>query len=64
MTSAGPEPGWYFDPDGGHNERYWNGVVWTEHRRSRQPTVSNPPESPSAENIDSTPDLQLGGRGA
>ena len=26
MTSAGPEPGWYFDPDGGQNERYWNGI--------------------------------------
>ena len=22
------------DPNGGENERYWNGVAWTEHRRS------------------------------
>ena len=47
MTSAGPEPGWYFDPDGGENERYWNGIEWTQHRRSRRSTVSQPPESSS-----------------
>lgn len=35
MTSVGPEPGWYFDPDGAESERYWNGVEWTEHRRSK-----------------------------
>ena len=35
MTPAGPEPGWYFDPDGGDNERFWNGAAWTEHRRSK-----------------------------
>ena len=45
MTTAGPKPDWYFDPDGGENERYWNGVVWTDHRRSRRPTVSQPAES-------------------
>ena len=45
MTTAGPKPDWYFDPDGGENERYWNGIEWTQHRRSRRPTVSQPPES-------------------
>ena len=45
MTTAGPKPDWYFDPDGGENERYWNGIEWTQHRRSRRPTVSQPPAS-------------------
>ena len=35
MSPAGPGPGWYFDPDGRDNERYWNGEVWTEHCRSK-----------------------------
>ena len=42
MTSAGPDPGWYFDPDGGDHERFWNGEAWTEHRRSK-PSTFNPP---------------------
>lgn len=60
MTSVGPEPGWYFDPDGGQNERYWNGTVWTEHRRSPQLAGSNPPKAPSAENADSRLGLMPG----
>lgn len=62
MTSVGPEPGWYFDPDGGQNERYWNGVAWTEHRRSPQLAGSNLPEIPSAESADSTLGLMPGVR--
>jgi transcriptional regulator with XRE-family HTH domain len=42
MTSAGPEPGWYFDPDGGDHDRFWNGEAWTEHRRSRPSTIKPP----------------------
>src|SRR4030088_2863777 len=41
MTSAGSEPGWDFDPDGGDHERFWNGEASTEHRRSK-PLTSNP----------------------
>jgi hypothetical protein len=44
MTSAGPEPGWYFDPDGGDHERFWNGEAWTEHRRSKPSTFNPPPQ--------------------
>jgi hypothetical protein len=47
MISAGPEPGWYFDPDGGDHERYWNGEAWTEHRRSK-PLTFNPPPQPES----------------
>jgi hypothetical protein len=32
--------GWYFDPDGGDHERYWNGEAWTEHRRSKPSSVN------------------------
>ncbi|WP_367185609.1 DUF2510 domain-containing protein [Mycobacterium sp.] len=42
MTTAGPEPGWYFDPDGGDHERFWNGEAATEHRRSRPSTFHAP----------------------
>lgn len=31
MSSAGPKPGWYLDPDGNDILRYWNGTEWTEH---------------------------------
>lgn len=35
MTTVGPEPGWYVDPDGAEGqERYWNGSEWTEHRKA------------------------------
>jgi serine/threonine protein kinase len=44
MTPAGPEPGWYFDPDGGEHERFWNGEAWTEHRRSKPSTFNPPPQ--------------------
>ena len=64
MTTTGPEPGWCLDPDGGENERYWNGTEWTEHRRSQRPTVSQPPESFShpADIVDSMPAPMLDGR--
>ena len=28
---AGPAPGWYPDPHGRHQSRYWDGAAWTEH---------------------------------
>ncbi|UCZ61464.1 DUF2510 domain-containing protein [Mycolicibacterium phocaicum] len=38
MTTAGPEPGWYIDPDGSEGQqRYWNGSEWTEHRTAGSP---------------------------
>jgi hypothetical protein len=64
MTTAGPEPGWCLDPDGGENERYWNGIEWTEHRRSPRPTVSQPPGSFSrpADMVDSMAGSMLDAR--
>ena len=33
MTDAAPSPpsGWYPDPYGRHEMRYWDGARWTEH---------------------------------
>ncbi len=30
MTNVGVPPGWYRDPSGQGDGRYWNGVSWTE----------------------------------
>jgi hypothetical protein len=45
MTTAGPEPDWYFDPDGGEGERYWNG-----YRVDAAPSISAGRDQRSAEN--------------
>lgn len=37
MTTAGPEPGWYIDPEKEGQQRYWNGSGWTEHRTTGLP---------------------------
>ncbi|NUP16987.1 MAG: DUF2510 domain-containing protein [Streptomyces sp.] len=36
-----PPPGWYRDPKAPHLERWWDGTVWTEHRRA--PGTPGPP---------------------
>lgn len=33
-TSEAPRPGWYPDPTGGSWLRWWDGLDWTDHRRS------------------------------
>ncbi|WP_024448354.1 DUF2510 domain-containing protein [Mycolicibacterium iranicum] len=43
MTGAGPEPGWYIDPDNEDRQRYWNGSDWTEHRTAGLPDPSPVP---------------------
>lgn len=40
-----PEPGWYLDPQGAAVERYWDGSVWTEHRRA--PKGGSQPSTPA-----------------
>lgn len=54
MTSAGPDPGWYFDPDGSASERYWNGAKWTEHRRSKPQAARILDVEPTAQTTGST----------
>ncbi|MFG2678791.1 DUF2510 domain-containing protein [Streptomyces sp. NPDC048392] len=37
-----PPPGWYRDPKAPHQERWWDGTAWTEHRRVPGPPGSGP----------------------
>ncbi|MFB7086295.1 DUF2510 domain-containing protein [Streptomyces sp. NPDC056296] len=43
-----PPPGWYRDPSAPHQERWWDGTAWTEHRRAPETTgFGAPPPPPS-----------------
>ncbi|MFG3249174.1 DUF2510 domain-containing protein [Streptomyces sp. NPDC048187] len=42
-----PPPGWYRDPTAPHQERWWDGAAWTEHRRAPEPTGHGPAVDPS-----------------
>lgn len=51
-TGAAPAAGWYADPLGRHEHRYWNGTAWTEHVGSAgvqsidpMPTATPPAET-------------------
>ncbi len=33
VVPSGPSAGWYSDPDGTPNLRWWNGQDWTDHRK-------------------------------
>ncbi|OIJ64527.1 DUF2510 domain-containing protein [Streptomyces mangrovisoli] len=39
-------PGWYRDPAAAHQERWWDGADWTEHRRTPQAPWQQPPPVP------------------
>ncbi|MFE9678054.1 DUF2510 domain-containing protein [Streptomyces sp. NPDC006259] len=50
-----PPPGWYGDPTAPHQERWWDGTTWTDHRRAPgspagegfgPPTPVSPPTPP------------------
>ncbi|WP_109527273.1 MULTISPECIES: DUF2510 domain-containing protein [Nocardia] len=39
-ATADPPPGWYLDPQGSGNQRWWNGTVWSDAVRTPpNPTV-------------------------
>lgn len=38
---AAPPPGFYPDPDGSPNERFWDGAVWTEHTKSTAAPIAH-----------------------
>ncbi|GHD24303.1 membrane protein [Streptomyces violarus] len=44
--SMTPPPGWYPDPHGPHQERWWDGTAWTEHRRAPGATAGPVPPPP------------------
>ncbi|WP_395576580.1 DUF2510 domain-containing protein [Streptomyces sp. BK79] len=41
-----PPPGWYPDPSAPHQERWWDGTAWTEHRRAPGTTGYGAPPPP------------------
>jgi uncharacterized protein YxjI len=43
MTSQTPPAGWYADPFGRHEARYYNGAAWTEHVSSHGRQSVDPP---------------------
>ena len=43
---AGPPAGWYPDPEGGPNPRYWDGEAWTERWREPGHTAADPSDPP------------------
>ena len=47
-TSAGPRPevaaGWFADPGGRHDHRYWDGSRWTEHVSDHGVAGVDPPD--------------------
>ena len=55
-----PPPNWYPDPSGTYYQRYWNGVVWTEHvvgrdgSRSIDQHAGAPSEGPNVDRGDLT----------
>ncbi|MFF0007241.1 DUF2510 domain-containing protein [Streptomyces tibetensis] len=38
-----PPPGWYPDPHAPHQQRWWDGTAWTEHRRPPEALAAPPP---------------------
>lgn len=52
-TNASPAPaippaGWYGDPDNKGQERWWNGLNWSEHVRQVTPGAAARPPAPAA----------------
>lgn len=42
MSSTGPPPGWYPDPEVPNMLRYWDGSMWTAHRTPEAQLLANP----------------------
>ncbi|MFJ8544679.1 DUF2510 domain-containing protein [Streptomyces sp. NPDC093586] len=63
-----PPPGWYRDPSAPHQERWWDGTAWTEHRRAPEgfgapvPPPPQPVPVPSAMGGGTGPRRPGGGR--
>ncbi|GGZ93378.1 membrane protein [Streptomyces echinoruber] len=53
--SMTPPPGWYPDPAAPHQERWWDGTAWTEHRRAPAPPAAPVPPVPPLPSSPSSP---------
>lgn len=53
--SAPTHPGWYTDPFGRHEHRYWDGVQWTHHVGARGRQGIDPPTPSARRPATSTP---------
>ncbi len=58
-----PPPGWYRDPSAPHQERWWDGTAWTEHRRAPEPVGYGPAVGPAVGAPGPGPGRGTGGRG-
>jgi uncharacterized protein YxjI len=47
MTASSPPAGWYADPAGRHEKRYFDGQQWTEHVNNHGRAGIDPPGAPS-----------------
>jgi len=45
-TYSGVRPGWFADPFGRHDHRYWSGTEWTEHIDDDGVPGTDPPNTP------------------
>jgi putative membrane protein len=45
-AATGPGAGWFPDPTGRHQIRYWDGTVWTDHVRDQEVAGVDPPSAP------------------
>jgi hypothetical protein len=66
-----PEPGWYADPNGRHEYRYWDGATWSDQVSdggvvsTDPPTVQDPTvATPTAEGPSAPPVVPVGMGGA
>jgi hypothetical protein len=46
--NASPPPGWYPDPDGEAELRYWDGSAWTQHTSGQAPVQAGAEPTPAA----------------
>ena len=58
MTSDSSPPGWYTDPTGQSDGRYWNGTAWTQ-MSTRGGQMVNLPIDPSMAQLQPVPGTQV-----
>ncbi len=55
-AGSGVAPGWFVDPTGRHDQRYWSGTAWSEHVvDDGVPGTDPPPPAPPRRGSDPQP---------